>query len=80
MCFCLKRFTAWLDAVKRRIPVDKRCSYRICAIHFADNAKFLNNHNRTTLKADAVPTLFLPPQDATLLVSKDHSYVCILVV
>lgn len=38
----------------------KRKNSRICAIHFSEKMMFVENHNRTNLRADAVPDLYLP--------------------
>lgn len=38
----------------------ERMKYMVCDRHFDENCKFPSNRNRTNLKAEAVPTLYLP--------------------
>lgn len=53
----------WCQALNRYDLLDvtdkKRYNFRVCSVHFEEDAKFLMNRNRTDLKYDAVPTLYL---------------------
>lgn len=55
-----ERFALWISTLKCEIDYTKRDKYRVCDIHFSDNMRFKDYHNRTNLKADAVPDLNIP--------------------
>lgn len=52
-------FRKWLDALGLEIEYANRRKYYICSRHFSPEMTFPDNKNRTTLKATAVPVLFL---------------------
>lgn len=53
-------FELWVKAVGREdIIIEKRGSYRVCDKHFSNEMKFAAHNNRTNLKMDAIPTLYL---------------------
>ncbi|KAK9736454.1 hypothetical protein QE152_g12479 [Popillia japonica] len=43
-----------------------RKTYRICDMHFSDDAKFESHHNRNCLKVDCVPSQYLPRLDESI--------------
>lgn len=63
--FLLYRFSKWLSLIGRTTLLAKgmdhvRKTYRICDMHFSDDAKFESHHNRSCLKVDCVPSQYLP--------------------
>ncbi|CAG9829804.1 unnamed protein product [Diabrotica balteata] len=60
-----KIWSMWIKNIGREDLKNKtidhlRRSYRICNIHFDDNQKYIGSRYKSTIKQDAVPTLFLP--------------------
>ncbi|XP_057660178.1 52 kDa repressor of the inhibitor of the protein kinase-like [Diorhabda carinulata] len=57
-------YDIWINAIGREDlkvkPMERvRKSYRICTIHFSAEARYVGTRNKSTLKQDAIPSLFL---------------------
>ncbi|KAI4465126.1 thap-type zinc finger superfamily [Holotrichia oblita] len=66
-----ERFSKWLSLIGRTTLLAKgmdhvRKTYRICDMHFSDDAKFESHHNRSCLKVDCVPSQYLPRLDESI--------------
>ncbi|KAK9753644.1 hypothetical protein QE152_g1955 [Popillia japonica] len=67
----LNRFSKWFSLIGRTTLLAKgmhyvRKTYRICDMHFSDDAKFESHYNRGCLKVDCVSSQYLPRLDESI--------------
>ncbi|CAH1112282.1 unnamed protein product [Psylliodes chrysocephalus] len=61
----------WSLALDKKNLIDveskeERQKYRVCSAHFEQTATFISVRNKTNLKYDSIPTLFLPCSSTSL--------------
>ncbi|CAG9834662.1 unnamed protein product [Diabrotica balteata] len=67
-------YNVWIKRIGhpnlQEMPMEKvQKSYRVCNVHFGPDAQYIGLINKSTIKKDAIPSLFLPPINNTVMCS-----------
>ncbi|CAG9836171.1 unnamed protein product [Diabrotica balteata] len=69
-------YNVWIKRIGhpnlQEMPMEKvRKSYRVCNVHFGPDAQYIGLINKSTIKKDAIPSLFLPPTNLSTNAGED---------